>query len=105
MVRESKSRSAMLREFRREARAAAAGRVEVLIPSTIEQVLRHEGRAGAVPGLDGVYRRRCLVDATGTVRAWDEQAGHYSVAHELTDEQIAEAVRLAGIVRAAKVAS
>ena len=41
--------------------------------------------------------RDVLVDDDGTVRVWDDVAGHYTLWHRLTEAQIAEARRLAGV--------
>ena len=39
----------------------------------------------------------CLVDSDGTVRAYDEIAGHYTLHHSLPAEVVAEARRLAEV--------
>jgi hypothetical protein len=40
-----------------------------------------------------------MVDADGTVRSLDAVSGTYTLHHSLTTEQVAEAQRLAGLVR------
>ena len=39
--------------------------------------------------------RLCSVDNDGTVRAFDETAGHYTITHSLSDDQIKKARELA----------
>lgn len=56
-------------------------------------------RARADWGVDRTALRRTLVSADGTVRAWDDIAQHYSLAHDLTDGEIAEVRAKAALVR------
>lgn len=39
----------------------------------------------------------CIVQDDGDILVWDEVAGHYTRCHSLTEEQQAEARRLAGV--------
>jgi hypothetical protein len=52
------------------------------------------------PGVPAEHYRRTLVETDGTVLAWDDVAGHYSRHHDLTEAEVAEAQRLAALVRA-----
>lgn len=50
-------------------------------------------------GHDSVSYTEVMVDADGTVRSLDAVSGTYTLHHSLTTEQVAEAQRLAGLVR------
>lgn len=51
-------------------------------------------RARAFSG-DRIRDHRCTVDADGTVRVWDEVAGHYTTCHSLTRGALARARKAA----------
>jgi hypothetical protein len=38
---------------------------------------------------------KAAVDADGTVRVWDDVAGHFTLCHNLTERQVAHVRRLA----------
>ena len=56
-----------------------------------------ESNQGYEIGGKAHWVRLCAVDADGTVIAMDDVAGHYTTCHSLTEQQIAEARRIAGI--------
>ncbi len=63
---------------------------ELLVGTRDEADWGSQGTGGG-----GRYYRRCSVDGDGTVRAWDEVAGHYSRHHDLTPAQILSVRNLA----------
>lgn len=90
-------RKAFLKSFRREQAAIAAGRIYLDL-----QVPKARATGGGVYADGAYYWRPVSVDLDGTVAAEDPISGHYSLHHDLTEAEIAEARRLAGLVRAGK---
>lgn len=43
----------------------------------------------------GVEQRKCLVEPDGTVRVWDDVAGHYTLRHALAPSAVKRIVRRA----------
>ena len=43
------------------------------------------------------WYRDVMVDPDGTIRVWDEIAEHYTRLHNLTEAEVVEARRLAGV--------
>lgn len=67
-----------------------------MIPVDLPVKSRSEASDGVSDGRRWSYTLRCMVETDGTVRAWDDAAGHYTTCHSLTQEQVATARRMAG---------
>lgn len=80
-----------IRAIRRAHRESEAGQRCVSLPTTRERADVGYGWLGEPMQ----YRRSVLVTATGSVLVWDEVAGAYTGCHDLTEEEQAQARRLA----------
>lgn len=72
----------------------------IQIDITTRRARADHGHGSDPTGQGMIYRRSVLVDRDGRVSAWDELAESYSIAHDLAPEDVAEAQRLASLVRA-----
>ncbi len=83
-----------LREVRAAMRARATSDICLSVPTA-----RQRADGGCNHGAGMRYWRDVCVESDGDVLARDSVSGHYTRHHDLTDAEVAEARRLASLVR------